>query len=76
MSNNQDPDMSPLRLSAHAQKSRAMWEASSDSYEERHATAPAGEKAMSWGRTIPEAARLLRSRGFSPSRLRHNADPY
>ena len=32
-----------------------MWEASSDSYEERHALALSGEKAMAWGMwRIPE----------------------
>ena len=42
-------------LSDHARKNRVMWEASSDSYEERHALALSGEKAMSWGMwRIPE----------------------
>src|SRR5580693_2076976 len=40
------PDLS---LSEHARKNRAMWEASSDSYEQRNATALSGEKAMAWG---------------------------
>jgi ubiquinone/menaquinone biosynthesis C-methylase UbiE len=56
MSGNQDPDMSLPHLSAHAHKNRAMWEATSDSYEQQHALALAGEKAMSWGLwRIPEA---------------------
>src|SRR5947208_15631339 len=42
-------------LSEHSRKNRAMWEASSDSYEERHAQALSGEKAMAWGMwRIPE----------------------
>ena len=45
-----------LLLSEHARKNRAMWEASSDSYEQRHALALSGEKAMAWGMwRIPEA---------------------
>ena len=56
MSDNHDPDGSLARLSAHARKNRAMWEATSDSYEQQHATALEGEKAMSWGLwRIPEA---------------------
>src|SRR5437870_8045056 len=43
-------------LSEHARKNRAMWEASSDSYEQHHARALSGEKAMAWGMwRIPEA---------------------
>src|SRR4249920_2578634 len=42
-------------LSQHARKNQVMWEASSDSYEERHALALSGEKAMAWGMwRIPE----------------------
>ena len=33
----------------HVRKNRAMWEASSDNYEQRHALALSGEKAMAWG---------------------------
>jgi hypothetical protein len=45
-----------LLLSEHARKNRAMWEASSDSYEQRHAISLSGEKAMAWGIwRIPEA---------------------
>src|SRR2546430_15424807 len=36
-------------LSEHARKNRALWEASSDRYEQRHALALSGEKAMAWG---------------------------
>ena len=44
-----------LLLSKHVRKNRAMWEASSDSYEQLHAEALAGEKAMAWGMwRIPE----------------------
>ncbi len=44
-----------LSLSEHAQKNRAMWEATSDSYEERHAASLAGKNVMSWGLwRIPE----------------------
>jgi len=43
-------------LSAHARKNRAMWEASSDSYEQQHAEALSADKAMAWGLwRIPEA---------------------
>ncbi len=42
-------------LSEHARKNRAMWESSSDSYEQHHALALSGEKAMAWGMwRIPE----------------------
>src|SRR6266567_3803870 len=42
-------------LSAHVQKNRAMWEATSDDYEARHAAALAGTRAMAWGLfRIPE----------------------
>jgi ubiquinone/menaquinone biosynthesis C-methylase UbiE len=45
-----------LSLSEHARKNQAMWEASSDSYEQHHARALSGEKAMAWGMwRIPEA---------------------
>jgi ubiquinone/menaquinone biosynthesis C-methylase UbiE len=44
-----------LLLSEHVRKNRAMWEASSDSYEQLHAEALSGEKAMAWGMwRIPE----------------------
>src|SRR5262245_56540366 len=42
-------------LSAHARKNRAMWEATSDWYEARHADALEGPLAMAWGLwRIPE----------------------
>jgi len=45
-----------LSLSEHARKNRALWKASSDSYEQRHAADLSGEKAMAWGLwRIPEA---------------------
>src|SRR6266581_1292914 len=51
-SDNQHPN---LLLSEHARKNRALWEASSDRYERRHALALSGEKAMAWGMwRIPE----------------------
>ncbi len=51
-SDNQHPN---LLLSEHARKNRALWEASSDRYEQRHALALSGEKAMAWGMwRIPE----------------------
>src|SRR5438270_11570681 len=51
-SDNQHPQ---LLLSEHAHKNRAMWEGSSDSYEQRHALALSAEKAMAWGMwRIPE----------------------
>ncbi len=50
---NLQPD---LLLSEHARKNRAMWEASSDSYEERHAASLTGQNAMAWGLwRVPEA---------------------
>lgn len=53
-SDQQDADLPPL--SAHAQKNRAMWEATSDTYEQAHALDLSGEKAMAWGLwRIPEA---------------------
>ena len=58
MSDYKQPDRqhSHLSLSEHARKNQAMWEASSDSYEEHHALALSGEKAMAWGMwRIPEA---------------------
>src|SRR3989442_11577672 len=58
MSDSTMPDNSHphLSLSGHARKNRAMWEASSDSYEQRHAADLSGEKAMAWGLwRIPEA---------------------
>src|SRR5947207_1964817 len=54
-SNNSDNQHANPLLSEHARKNRAMWEASSDSYEQRHALALSGEKAMAWGMwRIPE----------------------
>jgi SAM-dependent methyltransferase len=43
-------------LTEHARKNRALWEATSDSYEQRHAGALSDERAMAWGLwRIPEA---------------------
>lgn len=51
MSNDDVPD-----LPAHVRKNRAMWNASSDEYEQRNASALAGENALAWGVwRIPEA---------------------
>ena len=58
MSNHTQPDNHQpyLLLSEHARKNRAMWEASSDSYEQRHAASLSGQRAMAWGLwRIPEA---------------------
>lgn len=45
-----------LVLSEHAHKNWLMWEASSDAYDQQHAEALAGDKAMAWGLwRIPEA---------------------
>ena len=53
--NNPLPGGEQPHLSAHAQKNRAMWEATSDDYEARHAAALAGTRAMAWGLfRIPE----------------------
>lgn len=44
------------QLSEHAQKNRALWQATSDSYEERHAGSLSNENAMAWGLwRIPES---------------------
>lgn len=51
-----DKDQPQISLSEHAHKNKALWEATSDSYEERNAVALSGEKAMAWGLwRIPEA---------------------
>src|SRR5262249_48292397 len=43
-------------LSEHARKNRAMWEASSDKYEQHHEADLSGENALAWGLwRIPEA---------------------
>jgi ubiquinone/menaquinone biosynthesis C-methylase UbiE len=56
MSENDQQDARLPLLSAHAQKNRAMWEATSDSYEQAHALDLSGAKAMTWGLwRIPEA---------------------
>ena len=56
MTDNNDLNPTFSLISEHARKNRAMWEASSDEYEQRHATALSGEKAMAWGLwRIPEA---------------------
>lgn len=50
----QDAHLAPL--SAHTQKNRAMWETTSNSYQQAHALDLSGEKAMAWGTwRIPEA---------------------
>ena len=42
-------------LTKHVRKNRVMWETTSDDYEQRHALALSGEKAMAWGLwRIPE----------------------
>jgi ubiquinone/menaquinone biosynthesis C-methylase UbiE len=51
-----DPKTHLPNISDHARKNRAMWEATSDAYEERHAEAIAGKNALAWGLwRIPEA---------------------
>ena len=51
-----DNEQPALLLSEHARKNRAMWEVTSDSYEERHAASLAGQNAMAWGLwRVPEA---------------------
>lgn len=47
---NLDPTLpSPSEISEHARKNQAMWEASSDAYDQRHAASLAGQSAMAWG---------------------------
>lgn len=54
--NNNDPNTHLPNLSDHARKNRAMWETTSDTYEERHAAAIGGKNALAWGLwRIPEA---------------------
>src|SRR6266704_3637331 len=56
MSDNNDADTRLPNFSEHVQKNRAMWEASSDEYEQRHEAALSGGNAMAWGLwRIPEA---------------------
>jgi ubiquinone/menaquinone biosynthesis C-methylase UbiE len=56
MSDNNDANAQPSNLPDHARKNRAMWEATSDTYEERHAAAISGKNALAWGLwRIPEA---------------------
>lgn len=46
----------PNALTEHARKNRAMWEATSDSYEQQHAAVLSDEQAMAWGLwRIPES---------------------
>lgn len=53
MRDDKDKERSPL--TEHARKNRAMWEASSDRYEELHAITHLGEKAIAWGMwRVPE----------------------
>jgi ubiquinone/menaquinone biosynthesis C-methylase UbiE len=55
MSDNNDLEAHPSHLSEHACKNRAMWEASSDEYEQQHELALAGENTLAWGLwRIPE----------------------
>src|SRR5437764_12603026 len=56
MRDHKDAESASSPLSEHVRKNRAMWEASSDSYQQQHASALSGEKAMAWGMwRIPEA---------------------
>jgi len=56
MCDNNDADTHLPNFSEHVQKNRAMWEASSDEYEQRHEAALAGENALAWGLwRVPEA---------------------
>lgn len=49
MNDNQNSSISPPYQSEHVEKNRAMWEADSDAYEQRNASALSREKAMAWG---------------------------
>lgn len=54
-SSHPDNDLSSRSLSEHARKNKALWEATSDSYEGRNAAILSGKYAMSWGLwRIPE----------------------
>ena len=50
-----------FQLPEHARKNRAMWQATSDSYQERHAASLSGKNAMAWGlwRIPEEELRIL-----------------
>src|SRR5256885_9373081 len=55
MSDSNDVETRLPNLSEHVQKNRALWEASSDEYEQRHEAALSGGNAMAWGLwRIPE----------------------
>jgi ubiquinone/menaquinone biosynthesis C-methylase UbiE len=55
MNNSNDADTHLPNFSEHVQKNRALWEASSDEYEQRHEAALSGGNAMAWGLwRIPE----------------------
>jgi SAM-dependent methyltransferase len=56
MTDNDHQEAHLPHLSDHAHKNRAMWEASSDWYEQQHEAALAGKNALAWGLwRIPEA---------------------
>ncbi len=51
-----DQNTQGSNLSEHALKNRALWEATSDEYEQQHEEALSGENAMAWGLwRIPES---------------------
>ncbi|HLX39045.1 MAG TPA: class I SAM-dependent methyltransferase [Ktedonobacteraceae bacterium] len=55
MNDNNEREKQMSNLPEHVRKNRALWEATSDTYEERHITALSGENAMAWGLwRIPE----------------------
>ena len=56
MTDDKDREKASSPLTEHTRKNRAMWEVSSDRYEELHAITHQGEKAIAWGMwRIPEA---------------------
>ncbi len=56
MTNKQIPDEPQSHLTVHASKNRALWESTSDNYEQLHAEALSGKNALSWGLwRIPES---------------------
>jgi ubiquinone/menaquinone biosynthesis C-methylase UbiE len=56
MTDKQTPNESPSHLPTHARKNRALWEATSESYQQKHAQSLSGKNAMAWGVwRIPES---------------------
>src|SRR6266487_4720730 len=56
MNDDKNPQQSQSDLPEHVRRNKAMWEATSDAYEQRHAQSLEDKGAMAWGLwRIPEA---------------------